>query len=64
MHGGDVRVIERGGGARLAHQALRGLGGVGVGASCTVLSATLRLSRVSSASQTTPIPPAPSWRMI
>ncbi len=33
VHGGDVRMIERGGGARLAHQALAAFGGVGVGAS-------------------------------
>ncbi len=32
MHGGDVRVIERRGGARLAHQALAPFGRIGVGA--------------------------------
>ncbi len=64
VHRGDVRMTERGDGARLPQQAAATFSGGGGVAVLTVFRATLRCRRVSSASQTTPIPPAPSWRMI
>jgi hypothetical protein len=59
-----VWMIERRGGARLAHQPLT-RGGVGAGyAARTIFSATWRRSRVSSASHTSPMPPLPRWLRI
>ena len=56
---GDVRVRERGGGARLLQEPLAAFAGSPATSAASTLIATVRPSRVSRARYTSPMPPAP-----